>query len=172
MKPLIVFWPDLTGMIPGWSSTKVVQTVLVGCISRSWGQKIGFQNEIFINLLVWNYKAKSFHIWYIYMVYLVLFPWGQNWPRRGGHNFTLNYIRKTSNNFLSWTASVNLTKLNKNGRWVVPYQNCSNGPNYCISRSRVKKLVFKMQFPKTLSKTTRPRAFIFGIILHLINSSN
>jgi len=35
-----------------WSSTKVVQTVLVGCISRSRGQKIGFQIAIFKNLLV------------------------------------------------------------------------------------------------------------------------
>ena len=30
-------------MIPKWFSTKVVQTVPGGCISRSWGQKIGFQ---------------------------------------------------------------------------------------------------------------------------------
>ena len=33
--------------IPGWSPTKVVQMVLIGCISRSRGQKIGFQNAIF-----------------------------------------------------------------------------------------------------------------------------
>ena len=39
-------WPNFTGMIPGWSPTKVVQTVLIVCISRSWGQKIGFQNAI------------------------------------------------------------------------------------------------------------------------------
>ena len=51
-------------MIPGWSPIKVVQTVPVGCISRSRGQKIGFQNAIFKNLLVRNYKAQSFHIWY------------------------------------------------------------------------------------------------------------
>ena len=25
----------------------IVQMVLIGCISRSWGQKIGFQNAIF-----------------------------------------------------------------------------------------------------------------------------
>jgi len=30
--------PNFTGMIPGWSSIKVVQTVTVGCISRSRGQ--------------------------------------------------------------------------------------------------------------------------------------
>ena len=53
LKLLIGFWPNLTGMIPGWSPTKVVQTVPVGCLSRSWGHKIGFQNAIFKNL-VWN----------------------------------------------------------------------------------------------------------------------
>jgi len=58
LKPLIWFWPkNFTGMIPGWSPTKVVQKVLIGCISRSRGQKVGFQNAIFKNLLVWNYKA-------------------------------------------------------------------------------------------------------------------
>jgi len=70
-------------MIPGWSSTKVVQIVPVGCISRSWGQKIGFQNAIFKNLLVWNYNAQSFYIWYIASSrgplpkLFKLFPWGQ-----------------------------------------------------------------------------------------------
>jgi len=46
-----------------WYKMNKVQTVSVGCISRSRGQKIGFQNAIFKNLLVWNYKAQSFHIW-------------------------------------------------------------------------------------------------------------
>jgi len=35
------------------------------CISWLRGQKIGFQIAIKKNLLVWNYKAQSFHIWYI-----------------------------------------------------------------------------------------------------------
>jgi len=39
--------------------------VPVGCISRSRSQKIGFQNAIFKNLLVRNYKAQSLQIWYI-----------------------------------------------------------------------------------------------------------
>ena len=34
----------------------------------------------------------------------------------------------------------------------------------CISRSQGQKQVFKMQFSKILSKTTRPRAFICNII--------
>jgi len=136
LKPLIGFWPNFTGMIPGWSPTKVVQIVPVGCISRSQGQKIGFQNAIFKNLLVWNCRAQSSHIWYIASSrgplpkLFKLYPWGQNWPRPGGHNFTLNYIRKTANNFFSWTAYGNLTKPNRNGPWVVPYINCSNGSEW------------------------------------------
>jgi len=39
--------------------------VLIGCISRSQGQKLDFQNATFKNFLVWNYKAQSFHIWYL-----------------------------------------------------------------------------------------------------------
>ena len=65
LKPLIGFCPNFTGIIPGWSPTKVVQIVPVVCISRSQRQEIGFQNAIFKNLLVCNYKAQSFHIWYI-----------------------------------------------------------------------------------------------------------
>ena len=65
------------------------------------------------------------HIWYIASSrgplpkLLKLCPWGQN--------FTLNYIRKTANDFFSLTTNGNVTKLNRNGPWVVPYQNCSNG---------------------------------------------
>jgi len=127
-------WPNSTGMVPGWSPTKIVQMVLIGCISRSRGQLISFLNATFKNHLVWNYKAQSFHIWYIASSrgplpkLLKLCPWGQNWPCLGGHNFTLNYIRKSSNNIFSWTA--NLTKLNRNGPWLVPYQNCSNGSDW------------------------------------------
>ena len=44
--------PNFTEMIPGWFSIKVVQKVQVGCISRSRGQKIGFQNAFFKNPLV------------------------------------------------------------------------------------------------------------------------
>jgi len=89
LEPLMVICPNSTGMVPGWSPTKIVQMVLIGCISRSWGQKIGFQNAIFKNLLVWNYKAKSFHIWYIASSrgplpkLFKLCPWGQNWPAPG-----------------------------------------------------------------------------------------
>jgi len=43
---------NFTGMIPVWSPTKVVQMVLIGSISRLRGQKEGFQNAIFKNLLV------------------------------------------------------------------------------------------------------------------------
>jgi len=132
LKPLIGFWPNFTGMIPGWSPIKVVQTVPVGCISRSRGQKIDFQNAIFKNLLVRNYKAQSFYIWYIALSrgllpkLFKLCPWAQNWPRHGGHKFTLIYIRKTSNDIFSLTTNGNLTKLHRNDPCVVPYQSCSN----------------------------------------------
>jgi len=135
-RAFIGFWPNFTGKIPGWSPTNVVQIVLVGCISRSRGQKVGFQNAIFKNLLVWNYKAQSFHILYIASSrgpvpkLFKLCPRGQNWPRPGGHNFILNYIRKSSNDTFSWTANGNLTKLGRNGTWVVPYQNCSNSSDW------------------------------------------
>ena len=86
--------------------TNIVQTVVIGCISRSQCYKIGFQNA---NLLVQNYKAQCFHIWYTCITssrgslqnLFKFCPWGQNWPRLGGHNFTLNYIRKSSNDFFS-----------------------------------------------------------------------
>ena len=100
LKLLMGMWPNLTGMVLGWLPTKIVQMVLIGCICRSRGQKVGFQNAIFKNLLVWNYKAQSFHIYYIESSrgplpkLFKLCPWGQNWPRPGGHNMTLNYIRK------------------------------------------------------------------------------
>jgi len=41
-----------TEMVPVWSPTEIVQMVLIGCIIRSRGQKLGFQNAIFKNLLV------------------------------------------------------------------------------------------------------------------------
>ena len=55
---------NATGMVSGWFPTKIVQMVLIGWICKSWGQK-SFQNAIFKNLLVCNYKAQRFHIWYI-----------------------------------------------------------------------------------------------------------
>ena len=104
LKPLIGFWPNFTGMIPRWSPTKVV--------------------------------GRSFYIWYIASSrsplpkLFKLCPWGQNWPRPGGHNFTLNYIWKTANDFFSWTANGNLTKVTRNGPCVVPYRNCLNGSDW------------------------------------------
>jgi len=129
-------WLNSTGMVPMWSPTTIVQMVLIGCICRSRGQKIGLQKAIFKNLLLWNYQAQSCYIWYITSSrgplpkLFKLCPWGQNWPCPGGHNFTLNYIRKSSNDNFSWTDNGNLTKLNRNDPCVVLYQNCSNGPNW------------------------------------------
>jgi len=106
LKLLIGFWTNFTGMIPGWSRIKIVQTVLVGCISRSRDQKVGFQNAIFKNLLVRNYKDQSFHIWYIassrgFLPKLFkLSPWGQNWPGPGSQNFTLKLYKENCKRLL------------------------------------------------------------------------
>jgi len=64
LEPLMGIWPNPTGMVPGWSPTKIVQMVLIGC-SRSRGQNIGFHNAAFKNLLVWKYTAQSFYFWCI-----------------------------------------------------------------------------------------------------------
>jgi len=74
-------------------------------------------------------------------------PLGSKLTPPRGHNLTLNYIRQSSNDFFSWTANGNLTKLNRNGPWVVLYKNCSNG---CISRSRGQKLGFQNAIFKNL----------------------
>jgi len=52
LEPLMEILPNSTGMVPGWSSTEIVQMVLIGCISSSRGQKLGFQNAVFKNHLV------------------------------------------------------------------------------------------------------------------------
>jgi len=128
LEPLMGIWPNSTGMVTAWSPTKIVQMVLIGCICRSRGKKIGFQNAMLKNLLIKNYKTQSFYIWYKTLSkdplpkLFKLCPWG--------HNFTLDYIRKTSNDFLSWIANGNLTKLNRNDPCVVLYQNCSNGSDW------------------------------------------
>jgi len=137
-------WPNSTGMVPGWSLTEIVQMVLIGCISRSLGKKVGFQNAFFKNLLVWNYKAQIFHIYYIALSrrpipkLFKLCPFGQNRPRPGGHNFTLNYIRKSSNDFFSWTARLSPMKI---------VQMVLIG---CISRSRGQKIGFQNAIFKNL----------------------
>jgi len=33
LEPLMVIRPNSTGMIPGWSPTKIVQMVLIGCVA-------------------------------------------------------------------------------------------------------------------------------------------
>ena len=86
-------------------------------------QEYRFSKCNFKNLLVRNYKAQSFHIWYIASSrgplpklftlchYTIM---SQNWLRPGGQNITLNYKRKTSNDIFSLTANGNLTKLHRN----------------------------------------------------------
>ena len=95
--PPIGFWPNFTGMIPGWTPTKI-QMVLIGCISRSQGQKLGFQNAIFKNL-VWNYKAQSFHILCITSSRgpLPIFGGQHQWSSVNGSNVTFDL-------FLRWAT--------------------------------------------------------------------
>ena len=72
----------LTKLSQEWSLDSPLPTIPVDYTSRSLGQKIGFQNAIVKNLLLWNYKTQSFHIWYIALSrgpLLKLFklcPWG------------------------------------------------------------------------------------------------
>jgi len=90
-----------------------------------WLHKLvtGSQNAIFKNIFVWNLQAQSFHIWYITLSkgplpkLLKICPWGQNWPRPGDHNFTLNYIRKMSNDFFSWAT---LMGIGPNSTGMIP----------------------------------------------------
>jgi len=53
LEPLMWIWPNSTGL------------VLIGCKSRSREQNLSFQKAIFKNIIVWNYKAQSFHRWCI-----------------------------------------------------------------------------------------------------------
>ena len=46
LELLMGILPNSTGMVPGWSPTEIIQMVLIG-----WGQKLGFQNAIFKNLV-------------------------------------------------------------------------------------------------------------------------
>jgi len=189
--------------------------VQIGCISRSQGQKLGFQNAIFKNLLVWNYKAQSFHNWCIISSRgpLPIFGGQHKWSSVNGSTVIFDL-------FLRWATKGPLGPLvGIYHHLEVLYQSFSNyapgvkidlGPGVtilhwillgknqttpsleplmgiwpntagiipgrpptkivqmvmigCISRSLGQKQVFKMQFSKVfLSKTARPRAFIFDV---------
>jgi len=126
-------------MIPGWSLIKVVQTIPVGCISRSRVQKIGFQNAFFKNLLdrmSETTRPRAFifgilhHLEVLYQSCSNYAPGVKIDPALGGHNFTLIYIRKTFNDIFSLTTNGKLTKLHRNDPCVVPYQSCSNGSDW------------------------------------------
>ena len=93
-------------MFLGWSSSKIVQIVWVHWIIRSRGPKRGSENANFENLLLWNRKTQSFHIWYVASSQGPLqslfksCPWGQNWPRPRGHIFYIELYRKNFKNLL------------------------------------------------------------------------
>ena len=52
--------------------------------------------------------------------------------------------------YLELTANGNLTKLNRNDPWVVPYRNCANGSVGCISMSRGQQKGFQNAIFKNL----------------------
>jgi len=75
--------------------------------------------------------AQSFHIWYIPLTrgtlpkLFKLSPWGQNRPRPRGHNFYIELYKENIKQLLLLSHTYgNLTKLNRNDPWVVPFQNC------------------------------------------------
>jgi len=146
------------------------QIIPVGCISRSQGQKIGFQNAIFKNL-VWNYQAQSFHIWYITSSRGPL-PLCSNYapgvkidPAGGGVTIVhwIELYKKNLNDFFSWTANGNLTKLNKNDPWIVPYQFFLNGSDWLHKFVKESK---KKDFQKSCLKLPGPELsyLVYNII--------
>ena len=95
-------------------------------------------------------------------------PLGSKLTPPRGHNFTLNYIRKSSNDIFSWTAYGNMTKLNRNGPWVVPYQNCLNGSDWLDKYVTGSKNRFlKCNFQKSCLKLQGPELsyLVYSIIL-------
>jgi len=89
----IGFWPNFTGMIPRCSPTKSVQIVPVGCISKSLGQTICFQNATFKksilsettrSYLVYNIIYRKFGPWNLgrmHTAWYVEFNFDICWPR-------------------------------------------------------------------------------------------
>jgi len=51
-------------------------------------------------------------------------------PQGGRSQFYIELYKVNFNQLLTWTANVNLTKIYRNGPWVVPYQNYSNGSDW------------------------------------------
>ena len=77
--------------------TRVVQTVQVGCISRSRGQKIGFKLP-FSNIVSGTTRSKAYicslqhHQEVLHQNYAT---WGQPWPCLMGNKIILIYIAKS-----------------------------------------------------------------------------
>jgi len=79
-------WPNSTGMVSGWSPTKIVQMVLIGCISRSLGQKKRFSKGIFQKSSLklqgpeLSYLMSSTNIWWTTLVVLCKWLHCDLWP--------------------------------------------------------------------------------------------
>jgi len=119
-------------MIPGWSTIKVVQTVPVGCISRSRGQKNRFSKCNFHKSSCPKLQGPELS----YLVYSIIqrsstkvvqiMPLGSILTPPQGSQFYIDLYKETSNDIFSLTANGNLTKLHRNDFCVVPYQSCLN----------------------------------------------
>jgi len=145
-------WLTIQGSELSRPRPKIVQMVLIGCISMSRGHKICLHNAIFKNLLVWNYKAQSFHVWYIVSSrcplpkFLKLCLWGQYWPRPW-----VTILHWIIQGKLKTTSSLEtLLGIWPNSKGMIPglsrikiVQMVLIG---CISRSRGKKLGFQNAF--------------------------
>jgi len=101
------------------------------------GVKNRFSIAILKNLLVWNYKAQSFHFGHVASSrgplpkLFIYFPGVKIDPAPA---VTILHWMITSNDFFYWTANGNSIKLNRNGPWVFPYQYCWNGYDWFLER--------------------------------------
>ena len=136
---------------------------------------MGKKIEIFENLLLWNHKPYSFHIWYVassngpLQKLFKLWPWGQYWPRPQCQLFYKELYRKSfkrhllPNHWTEWDQmwsecclGEGLSKLFKSFRFI---DLRGRGAQKGVKKFKSLKIF--------ISETTSPRAFIFGIWRHL-----
>ena len=138
------------------------------------------ERKNFKNLIFQNHKAQSLNIWYIASSsgplpkLLKLSPWGQKWPRPGGHLFYIDLYRENFKNLL-----LKNHKAQNLENWYVsscsgPVQNLfklfSWGQKWPRPRGhQFHYIVLYSKSLKIFSETVRPRAQIFGIQHHLVD---
>jgi len=95
--PLKWVWPNSTRMVSGWSPTKIVQMVLIGCISMSWCQTLGFPNAIFKKSFCLKAHSPELLYWCTTSSRgpLPIFGWQHKWSSVNGSAMTFDL-------FLRW----------------------------------------------------------------------